>query len=75
MADRRDQNGRPPGRSRPNDPLTQEVRRLFRREDMPARLRRLERLEETAFSQPLEGNPERPPEGSPPPGDEAETGG
>jgi hypothetical protein len=51
----------------------QEVRwRLFRREDMPARLRRLERLEETAFSQPP---PDRRPERPPPPGDEAETGG
>jgi hypothetical protein len=40
-----------PGRSRPNDPMMQEVRwRLFRREDMPARLRRLERLEDAAFS-------------------------
>jgi len=41
-----------PGRSRPDDPLMQEVRwRLFRREDLPARLRRLERLEEAAFSE------------------------
>ena len=41
-----------PGRARPNDPLMQEVRwRLFRREDMPARLRRLQRLEDTAFSE------------------------
>ena len=47
MADRRaHDNGRP----RANDPLMQEVRwRLFRREDIPARLRRLERMEETAF--------------------------
>jgi hypothetical protein len=49
--DRQDRNGRP-GRSRPDDPLMQEIRwRLFRREDMPARLRRLERLEETALSE------------------------
>jgi hypothetical protein len=52
MAERRDQNGRPDGRSRANDPLMQEVRwRLFRREDMPARLRRLQRLEDTALSE------------------------
>jgi hypothetical protein len=32
--------------------MMQEVRwRLFRREDMPARLRRLERLEDAAFSE------------------------
>lgn len=38
----------------------QEVRwRLFRREDIPARLRRLERMEEAAFSEP----PEQPPPG------------
>ena len=38
------------GRPRANDPLMQEVRwRLFRREDIPARLRRLERMEETAL--------------------------
>jgi hypothetical protein len=38
-----------------------EVRwRLFRREDMPARLRRLERMEKAAFSEPPE---ERPPDG------------
>ena len=50
MADRRSDNGRPTGRARPNDPLLQEVRwRLFRRDDLPARLRRLERLEDTAF--------------------------
>jgi hypothetical protein len=48
----RDQNGRPAARARPNDPLMQEVRwRLFRREDMPARLRRLQRLEDTALSE------------------------
>jgi hypothetical protein len=47
MADRhRRDNGRP----RANDPLMQEVRwRLFRREDIPARLRRLERMEETVL--------------------------
>ena len=47
---RRSDGGRPSGRARPNDPLLQEVRwRLFRREDLPARLRRLERLEDAAF--------------------------
>jgi hypothetical protein len=46
----------------------QEVRwRLFRREDMPARLRRLERMEDTAFS-------ERPGD-QPPDRDGGETGG
>lgn len=43
---------RPPRSARSpsgGDPLLQEVRwRLFRREDLPARLRRLERLEEVA---------------------------
>jgi hypothetical protein len=49
MADRRADGGRPGGRAR-NDPLLQEVRwRLFRREDLPARLRRLERMEDAAF--------------------------
>ena len=39
-------------RSGSNDPLMQEVRwRLFRREDLPARLRRLERLEEIAMQE------------------------
>jgi hypothetical protein len=58
MADRRDQNGRPADRSRANDPLMQEVRwRLFRREDIPARLRRLERMEETALSERREPPP------------------
>jgi hypothetical protein len=53
MADRRNPDGgRPDGRARPNDALMQEVRwRLFRREDMPARLRRLQRLEDTALSE------------------------
>jgi len=56
-----------PGRARPDDPLMREVRwRLFRREDMPARLRRLERMEETAFS-------ERP-QAQPPPRDEDKSG-
>ena len=60
--------GRPSGRPRPNDPMMQEVRwRLFRREDMPARLRRLQRLEDAAFP--------APPAEDPPPGDEAQTGG
>jgi hypothetical protein len=45
----------------------QEVRwRLFRREDLPARLRRLERMEDTAFG------PE--PEDQPTAGDEGKTG-
>ena len=36
----------------------QEVRwRLFRREDLPARLRRLERLEDTAFGREPEDQP------------------
>jgi hypothetical protein len=57
MADRRADGG-PGGRPRLNDPLLQEVRwRLFRREDLPARLRRLERLEETAFGREPEGRP------------------
>jgi hypothetical protein len=52
--------GRPPGRGRPDDPLLREVRwRLFRREDLPARLRRLERLERAAFG-------EQPPASDPP---------
>jgi hypothetical protein len=51
MADRRPAGARPSGRGRPDDPLMQEVRwRLFRREDLPARLRRLERLEDAAFA-------------------------
>jgi hypothetical protein len=67
MADRRPDGGRPAGRARPNDPLLQEVRwRLFRREDLPARLRRLERLEDTAFG------PE--PEDQANPHDEGKTG-
>jgi len=59
MADARSRDGRRPGRPRPNDALMQEVRwRLFRREDMPARLRRLERLEDAALSQGTrEGRP------------------
>jgi hypothetical protein len=52
MADKRTDGRRPGGRPRPNDPLMQEVRwRLFRRQDLPARLRRLQRMEETAFSE------------------------
>ena len=48
------------GRARPNDPLLQEVRwRLFRREDLPARLRRLERLEDTAFGPEPQASPPR----------------
>jgi hypothetical protein len=58
-----------PGRARPNDPLMQEVRwRLFRREDLPARLRRLERLEQAAFSEPRRHQP--PPREQPRPGGE-----
>jgi hypothetical protein len=46
----------------------QEVRwRLFRREDMPARLRRLERMEETAYPQQRHT--------SPPPGEGGESEG
>ena len=54
---------RPPRSARSasgGDPLLQEVRwRLFRREDLPARLRRLQRLEEVAVqSAPrLNGSP------------------
>jgi len=48
--------------------MMQEVRwRLFRREDMPARLRRLERLEDAAFSEHRNGDH--------PDGDEEEPGG
>jgi hypothetical protein len=58
MADRRADGGRPGGRARPNDPLMQEVRwRLFRREDLPARLRRLERLEDAAFGREPKDRP------------------
>jgi hypothetical protein len=67
MADRRPDGGRPAGRARPTDPLLQEVRwRLFRREDLPARLRRLERLEDTAFGPS--------PQEQPPAHDEGKTG-
>jgi hypothetical protein len=61
MADGRGETGRQRNRARPNDALMQEVRwRLFRREDMPARLRRLERMEDTAFSErPRDGPPDR----------------
>jgi hypothetical protein len=48
--------------------MMQEVRwRLFRREDMPARLRRLQRLEDAAFSERRNGDH--------PDGDEEEPGG
>jgi hypothetical protein len=48
---------RPAQRSSADDPLVKEVQwRLFRREDLPARLRRLQRLEDAAF----------PPAGEPP---------
>jgi hypothetical protein len=46
-----------------------EVRwRLFRHEDMPARLRRLQRLEDAAFPEPA-------PETETGPGEEAQAGG
>jgi hypothetical protein len=49
--------------------MMREVRwRLFRREDMPARLRRLERLEDAAFG-------EQPPDPESPASDGGETGG
>ena len=45
-------NRRPGARSASEQPLVREVRwQLFRREDMPARLRRLQRLEEIAESE------------------------
>src|SRR5688500_1468240 len=47
MARDRPNGERPPARGRAGDPLMQEVRwRLFRREDLPARLRRLQRMED-----------------------------
>jgi hypothetical protein len=50
MAEDRERGPPPAGRARRDDPLMQEVRwRLFRREDLPARLRRLQRLEDAAF--------------------------
>ena len=59
--------GRPSGRPRADDPMMREVRwRLFRREDMPARLRRLQRMEDAAFRPP--------PVEDPPPDGEAQTG-
>jgi hypothetical protein len=43
---------RPATRSRLGDPLVRQVQwRLFRREDLPARMRRLQRLEDLAFPQ------------------------
>jgi hypothetical protein len=70
MADERGSGRGPPnGRARPNDPLMREVRwRLFRHEDMPARLRRLQRLEDAAFPEPA-------PEAETGPGEEAQAGG
>ena len=50
--------GARPGRPRRvrSDPLVREVRwRLFRREDLPARLRRLQRLEDAAFGAAPDG--------------------
>ena len=50
--------------------MMQEVRwRLFRREDMPARLRRLQRLEDAAFGEHPDPDPD------PPGRDGDETGG
>ena len=52
MARDRHDGERPPARGRAADPLMQEVRwRLFRREDLPARLRRLERMEDAALGE------------------------
>jgi len=52
MARDRPKGERPPARGRAGDPLLQEVRwRLFRREDLPARLRRLQRMEDTALGE------------------------
>ena len=51
-----------PGRTAADGPLMREVRwRLFRREDLPARLRRLQRLEDIALG---EANG-RPPDAAP----------
>ena len=50
---------RPVPRSGSNDPLLGEVRwRLFRRDELPARLRRLQRLEDVAAA---ESHARRPP--------------
>ena len=58
LARNRPNGERPPARGRAGDPLLQEVRwRLFRREDLPARLRRLQRMEETAFDERTRGEP------------------
>jgi len=47
---------RPAARASSDDPLVREVQwRLFRREDLPMRLRRLQRLEEVAHSERTEG--------------------
>jgi hypothetical protein len=55
--------GRPATRSAADDPLVREVQwRLFRREDLPSRLRRLRRLEDAAF--PPAEEPSGGPEGS-----------
>jgi hypothetical protein len=55
---------RPPRSARSasgGDPLLGEVRwRLFRQEDLPARLRRLQRLEEVAEASPLRRNGSAP---------------
>lgn len=54
---------RPTTRSGSDDPLVREVRwRLFRRDELPARLRRLQRLEHAAAA---ESNGHRPPAGEP----------
>jgi hypothetical protein len=58
---------RPPTRAASDQPLVREVRwQLFRREDLPARLRRLQRLEEVADATPYmngSGPPKSAPDG------------
>jgi hypothetical protein len=52
---------RPVTRSSADDPLVREVQwRLFRRDELPARLRRLQRLEDTAFPAAGEAPPGEP---------------
>ena len=58
MARDRPNGERPPARGRAGDPLMQEVRwRLFRREELPARLRRLQRMEDAALRDRAPGEP------------------